>query len=214
MMNSASFQCDTAIYLVLSQSGSWLSRLLKYVTKAEYNHISISLDESMHYMYSFSRRNAYNPIWGGFMMESPFFGSMRRFRNTTAIIMRVPVSDVQYQALSNFLKQMYAEKEKYHYNIPGLILASFGIVYHPKNWYYCSEFVRDALNKFQIVDASRFNPITIPEDFLQLEKIEIIYIGNLREYAIRYAPEILTRELLQENPSIFRKMLLKIESLL
>lgn len=212
MRNSTNFQSDTAIYLVLSQSGSWLSKLLKYVTKANYNHISISLDKNMQHMYSFSRRNAYNPVWGGFMMESPFFGAMRRFRNTTGIIMRMPVSKMQYQELKNFLIQMYAEKEKYHYNISGLLLASLGIVHHAKNKYYCSEFVRDTLEKFKIVDTNYFNPITIPEDFLQLDKIEIIYIGNLREYAIRYAPEMLIQELLQ--PNIFRKMLLKLENLL
>lgn len=212
MINSVNLQSDMAIYLVLSQSGSILSRILKHVTKAKYNHISISLDENMQHMYSFSRRNAYNPVWGGFMMESPFFGAMRRFRNTTGIIMRIPVSEIQYHDLKNFLTQMYAEKEKYHYNISGLILASLGIVYHPKNKYYCSEFVRDTLEKFQIVDQNFFNPITIPEDFLQLEKIEIIYIGNLREYAICHTPELLIQELLQ--PNIFRKMLLKLENLL
>ena len=212
MPNSTNFQSDTAIYLVLSQTGTLLSRLLKYITKAKYNHISISLDKNLQHMYSFSRRNAYNPVWGGFMMESPFYGAMRRFRNTKAIIMRVPVSDRQYQELENFLVQMYAEKEKYHYNISGLLLASLGIVYHQKNKYYCSEFVRDTLEKFKIVDTDYFNPITIPEDFLRLDKIEIIYIGNLREYAIHYTPEMLIQELLQ--PNIFRKMLLKLENLL
>ena len=212
MTNFINFQSETAIYLVLSQSGSWLSRILKHVTKAKYNHISISLDKTMQHMYSFSRKNAYNPIWGGFMMESPFFGAMKRFSNTTGIIMRVPVSEIQYQNLENFLKQMYAEKEKYHYNISGLLLASLGIVHHSKNKYYCSEFVRDTLEKFQIIDKNYFNPITIPEDFLRLDKIEIIYIGNLREYAIHSTPELLIQELLQ--PNILQKMLLKLEILL
>ena len=212
MTNFINFQSEPAIYLVLSQSGSWLSRILKHVTKAKYNHISISLDKTMQHMYSFSRKNAYNPIWGGFMMESPFFGAMKRFSNTTGIIMRVPVSEIQYQNLENFLKQMYAEKEKYHYNISGLLLASLGIVHQSKNKYYCSEFVRDTLEKFQIIDKNYFNPITIPEDFLRLDKIEIIYIGNLREYAIHSTPELLIQELLQ--PNILQKMLLKLENLL
>ena len=201
---------DPAIYLVLTQSGSVLSRVLRQFTKAEYNHISISLDKEMHHMYSFSRRNAYNPVWGGFMMESPFYGPMKRFYKTTALILRVPVSTVQYQNLKDLLTRMYTEKEKYTYNIPGLFLAALGIVYHRENQYYCSEFVRYALTKFEIINAERFKPITIPEDFLHLDSYEIIYIGNLREYACQYASEQAILELLQEKP-VYTKIFLKLE---
>ncbi|MDE7121532.1 MAG: hypothetical protein K2O42_05165, partial [Oscillospiraceae bacterium] len=182
-------QEEPAIYLVLSQTGTILSRILKHVTKSEYNHASISLDKNMNHMYSFGRRNPYNPVWGGFIQESPFFGTMKRFHNTTAVILRVPVSDMQYQNLKDLLTGMYTEKEKYAYNIPGLFLAGLGIVYQHENQYYCSEFVRYALTKFRIIDPGRFKPITIPEDFLKLDAYEIIYIGNLREYAFRYASE-------------------------
>ncbi|MDE6087882.1 MAG: hypothetical protein K2G25_05790 [Oscillospiraceae bacterium] len=206
-MNS---QEDPAIYLVLSQTGTILSRLLKHITKTEYNHVSISLDKKIDHMYSFGRRNPYNPVWGGFMQESPFFGTMKRFHNTTAVILRVPVSAVQYQNLTELLTAMYTEKEKYAYNIPGLLLAALGIVYHHENQYYCSEFVRYALTKFQIIDPGQFKPITIPEDFLKLDSYEIIYIGNLREYAFRYASEQAILELLQEKP-ICTRMFLKLE---
>lgn len=203
-------QEEPAIYLVLTQTGTILSRLLKCVTKSTYNHISISLDKEMDHMYSFGRRNPYNPVWGGFMQESPFFGTMKRFHQTTAVILRVPVSAIQYQNLTEFLTAMYTEKEKYAYNIPGLFLAGFGIVYQHENQYYCSEFVRYALTKFQIVDPGQFNPITIPEDFLKLGAYEIIYIGNLREYAFRYASEQAILELVQEKP-VCTKIFLKLE---
>lgn len=41
------------IYIVLSQTGTVLSRVLRLFTRAEYNHVSIALDENLDYMYSF-----------------------------------------------------------------------------------------------------------------------------------------------------------------
>ena len=44
-----------SIYLVMSQTGTILSKAIKGVTCDQYNHISISLDPSLECMYSFGR---------------------------------------------------------------------------------------------------------------------------------------------------------------
>ena len=44
------------IYVVLSDSGSVVSKLLRLFTKAKYNHVSLSLREDLSEMYSFGRR--------------------------------------------------------------------------------------------------------------------------------------------------------------
>ena len=59
------------LYIVISQTGTLLSRILKYITGAEYNHASISLSRDLDKMYSFGRRHPYYPFWGGFVIESP-----------------------------------------------------------------------------------------------------------------------------------------------
>ena len=40
------------LYIVLSQTGTLLSRLIRYITGAEYNHASISMSEDLEKMYS------------------------------------------------------------------------------------------------------------------------------------------------------------------
>jgi len=180
-------QQDNEIYIVVSQTGTMLSRILKLITKANYNHASISLDKNLHTMYSFGRLHAYNPIVGGFVMESPHWGTFKRFQETQAIVMRVPVTEEQYIALQAHLQQMYGEKQKYHYNFLGLFLAWFSIVYQQENYYYCSEFIRDTLDRFEIVDAERFEKIVKPESFLHVIGDDIIYSGNLQEYAMQNA---------------------------
>lgn len=62
------------LYIVISQTGTLLSRILKQITGAEYNHASISLSRDLERMYSFGRRHPYNPFWGGFVIESPRTG--------------------------------------------------------------------------------------------------------------------------------------------
>ena len=80
------------IFIVISQTGTVLSRILKRVTGAEYNHASLSLSPDLKKMYSFGRRHPYNPFWGGFVIESPHAGTFRRFSNTTAVILAVEIT--------------------------------------------------------------------------------------------------------------------------
>lgn len=175
------------VYIVISQTGTLLSRVLKFITKAEYNHASLSLDRTLGTMYSFGRLDPYNPLHGGFVMESPHWGTFKRFHETKAIVLRVPVTEEQYRALQEYLTQMYGEKQKYHYNYLGLFLAWFGIVYQQENCCYCSEFVRDTLDKFAVVDAGQFERIVKPENFLRVIGDDVIYSGNLQEYAMLHS---------------------------
>ena len=71
------------LYIVISQTGTLLSRILKQITGAEYNHASISLSRDLERMYSFGRRHPYNPFWGGFVIESPRTDTFKRFSETS-----------------------------------------------------------------------------------------------------------------------------------
>ena len=64
------------IFIVITQTGTMLSRILKRITGAEYNHASLSLSRDLTRMYSFGRRHPYNPFWGGFVIESPPRGNV------------------------------------------------------------------------------------------------------------------------------------------
>ena len=51
------------IYIVLTHSGTALSKIIKGFTKDEFSHVSISLDKELNEMYSFGRLNPYNPFY-------------------------------------------------------------------------------------------------------------------------------------------------------
>ena len=92
------------LYIVISQTGTLLSRILKQITGAEYNHASISLSRDLERMYSFGRRHPYNPFWGGFVIESPRTGTFKRFSETKVLVLSVSVTEEQHAELKEMLE--------------------------------------------------------------------------------------------------------------
>lgn len=168
------------IYLVMTQTGSILSRTIKIVTGHSYNHISISLDSSLNNMYSFGRKNPDNPFIGVFVVEKINKGTFLKFKNTRCKVIEIDVTDRQYSLISSNINKMVLNKDDYKYNLLGLFLAAFHISFHPKKKFYCSEFVRYIL-KNSCVNVSFIPDIAHPNDFLKLKHVDL-YEGLLREY--------------------------------
>ena len=66
------------VYIVLTYTGTILSKIVKFYTRKEFSHVSISLDEKLDEMYSFGRIHAYNPFWAGFVHENKNKGTFKR----------------------------------------------------------------------------------------------------------------------------------------
>lgn len=187
------------IYIVASQTGTVPSRLIKWVTRARFNHVSISLDSRMDTMYSFARRHPYNPVWGGFVKESPLMGTFARFPQTQAQIISVEVTQAQQDGIRWYLEDMYTRKNAYHYNYAGVLLGALHIPFRRKNHYYCSEFVRDVLVKFGVVSSEQFSLVVQPQELLEnIPGSKIVYDGLLAGYP-RLTP-------VDTKPGFFRRL--------
>jgi hypothetical protein len=171
------------IYIVISQTGTALSRILKFVTGAKYNHASISLVPDLSTMYSFGRLHPRNPFLGGFVVESPHSGTFKRFSGTTVEVLAIQVSEGQYINLSQMLEGMVKNKKRYHYNYLGLFLAGAKIHYRRANTFYCSEFVKEMLVKGGIREARDLAEIVEPMHFLTLPNANHVYSGKLKDFA-------------------------------
>lgn len=167
------------IYIVLSQTGTVLSRLLHTITKKEFNHSSISLNPELTRMYSFGRRNAYNPFWAGYVKESPYFGTFKRFPKTNIAVIELQVSAQTYESVAAYLEDLYPRHNQLRYDILGLLAAAFGIHLKRKNYYYCSDFVKEVLVANEIDGARELGEIVHPVDFLGLPNAKVIYRGRL-----------------------------------
>ena len=171
------------VYIVLSQTGTILSRILKLYTRAPYNHSSIALTEDLEVMYSFGRLDPYNPFVGGFVQESAFFGTFKRFKNTRIMVVEAEVSAEAYAGLCKHLRRMLRSRTEYHYNYLGLLLAAIRVRRAKRNCYYCSEFVRAMAIEAGVEGAEAIPPIVKPMYLLRVPHRRV-FEGRLRDYPL------------------------------
>ncbi len=184
-----SAKMSKTVYIVISQTGTALSRILKFITGAKYNHASLSLVSNLSTMYSFGRTHPYNPFHGGFVIESPHHGTFKRFSGTKVEVLSVAVSEGQYINLRQMLEAMSKNKKRYHYNYLGLFLAGAKIHYKQANSYYCSEFVKEMLVRNGIRGARELDDIIEPMQFLTLPNANHVYSGKLKDFANKKAAD-------------------------
>lgn len=173
-----------SVYVVISQTGTVLSRILKLITHKEYNHSSISFEDDLSVMYSFGRKNPYYPFWGGFVKESASFGTFKRFYKTQIIVIEFLVPKSKYIQAQQLIEKMLENPKEYKYNYLGLILAAVKINLQRKNYYYCSEFVRDMLVLLGISDSDKLCGVIHPMRFLSMPRAVEIYKGKLHDYSL------------------------------
>lgn len=167
------------IYIVLTHTGTMLSKIIKYYTKDEFSHCSISLDRHLNEMYSFGRLHPYNAFWGGFVHEYIDKGTFKRFYKTRAKIYSLKITDEQYENIKNSVMKIQENKERYKFNILGLFAAGFHIRMKEEYSFYCAEFVKYVIENAG-VDIG-LPEVIKPEDFKYVKCLEEIYSGLLNQ---------------------------------
>ena len=175
--------CEKQLYIVLSQTGTIISRMLKVFTRAEYNHVSISLTSDLEQMYSFGRKKAYMPFPGGMVKESVDSGVFKRFEDTKSVIIAVDIDDDKYCEICEYIGGMYMQKNIYHYNYLGVLFAAANKEFKRENRFYCSEFVKHVLQQAGAQGVEELDEIVHPMDFFVLPHEEV-YSGVLKEYCV------------------------------
>ena len=170
------------IYIILTHTGTVLSRIIKYYTKDEFSHVSIALDPDLKEMYSFGRLNPYNPFWGSFVHEEIHKGTFKRFKRTKTEVYSLFVTDDQYEKDRKIIEYFNDNKEKYKFNILGLICVSIHKKIKRKNSFYCAEFVKHVLKASGVSEVNDLPQIIRPENFKQIQGLRLEYEGLLRKY--------------------------------
>lgn len=167
------------IYILLTDTGTWFTKCIKLYTKKTFNHASLSLDKDFHQVYSFGRKNPYNPFFGGFVKENwrnPFF------RHTTCAIYACTISNNQYNDIQAFLKELNECKHQYRYNLLGLFAILFNIELERSNAYFCSQFVAATLEKGKVNGFGKPVSLVTPFDLGRLPQLRKVYEGKLSSY--------------------------------
>lgn len=168
------------IYVIVTYTGTILSKIVRLYTRAEYCHVSVSLDKNLKEMYSFGRLNPYNPFIGGFVHESCEYGTFKRFKKTKAEIYSLKITEKHYNKIKKIVYSMEKSKKIYKFNTLGLFASAFNIKYESENSYYCSEFIKYIIeNADNNIKLSKFAK---PNDFRYISDLEFVYRGLLRDY--------------------------------
>ncbi len=169
------------IYIVLSQTGTLVSKALRFYTKDPYNHVSISFDRELTTMYSFGRKHRYNIFNSGLIFENFDHGLYPLYPDANCRIIEVAVSDYKYEMMKNSILSFCENKDEYRYNMLGILTYLLGFRWDRKYHYFCSQFVGHIL-----VEANLWNQLpafTKPMDFYELPNRNLVYEGKIQEFA-------------------------------
>ncbi|TQS75127.1 hypothetical protein DX933_07950 [Ornithinibacillus gellani] len=170
---------EKKVYILLSDTGSFFTKLIKLFTKKRYNHASISLDAALSDVYSFGRKKAGNPFVGGFVKEDVKQGL---FTQADCAIYALSVTEFQFNQMKSFIQEIESEKESYRYNFLGL----FGfIIKRPikrEKALFCSQFVASVLKGCHIIQFEQPLSLIAPCDLQELSELKLVYEGTLKAY--------------------------------
>lgn len=173
---------NSYVYILLTDTGTLFTTLIKRYTKAPYNHASISFNKELTDMYSFGRKKPNNPLTGGFVKEDVITGTYSKFPETSCVIYQLEVTPRQVTKMRRVLDVFIKNGEKFIYNILGVLGVSINEPIEFSNSYFCSQFVAEILNRSGIRLWDKLPALITPEDFRQSEQLELIYEGKLYEF--------------------------------
>ncbi|MGM0901595.1 MAG: hypothetical protein ACQEXB_10930 [Bacillota bacterium] len=166
-------------YILLTDTGTVFTKLIKLYTKKPYNHASIAFDSDLSEVYSFGRKTINNPFIGGFVKEDVM---STLFIQAECAIYSFEVTEAQSEKMKHYIQEIEAEKEHYRYNFLGL----FGFILNKpikrKKAFFCSQFVASVLKVGNIIDFEKPVSLVAPNDLQKLSNLQLEYQGKLEDY--------------------------------
>ncbi len=179
---------NKVIYILLTHSGSLLSRCINIYTEEPYTHVSIALDINLRELYSFGRIHPSNPLFGGFVKEDIKNGTYARFPNTMCALYSLEINEIQYNKLKRELNKFKINWDKYGYNLLGLFGVMLNYPVERRYCYFCSQFVATLLKNSEIYNFNKPTALISPKDFRKCKELKLIYEGSLISYSNESEP--------------------------
>ena len=125
------------IYILLTRSGTLLSKLVYAATGASYTHASMAFDAELSCLYSSTRKNGYTMFPAGPSKEYLNRGVFRLRDNAPCALYALEVSDEAYSHALCRAEEFMRHSEEYSFNTLGLILCGLHIRWQRRRHYFC-----------------------------------------------------------------------------
>ncbi|MEQ6378692.1 hypothetical protein RZN22_11680 [Bacillaceae bacterium S4-13-58] len=171
------------IYILLTRTGTMVSNTVKLYTRKPFNHVSISLDEELNELYSFGRKIPWNPLIAGFIQENIFYGTYARFPDTTCEVYKYSVDKDTWNKIRQNINFFKEQEGIYRYNLIGLFCVMLNKPLNREKAFFCSQFVSHIFVESGLELFDKNIGLMTPDDFRHLEGFDLIYEGDLLDYA-------------------------------
>ncbi|MGN7386338.1 hypothetical protein [Sporosarcina sp. SAFN-015] len=167
------------IYIVLTDTGTLLSKAIGMYTRKDLNHASIAFDEQLTEIYSFGRKQQYNPFLGGFVRENVAEGI---FQEADCAVYRCEVTTEAYMRIRQKIVQFELNQSDYKYNFIGLFGVALNREIQRKRAFFCSQFVATIMQESETHRLLTRPCLTMPHHLAYLPHMELVYEGDLKTY--------------------------------
>ena len=178
------------IYILLTRSGTLLSKLVYAATGASYTHASMAFDAELSCLYSSTRKNGYTMFPAGPSKEYLNKGVFRLRDNAPCALYALEVSDEAYSHALCRAEEFMRHSEEYSFNILGLILCALHIRWQRRRHYFCSQFVSEVLQKSGALELPKPSTLMHPSDYAELPELRCLYRGTLAGLPQRQSMEL------------------------
>lgn len=170
---------ERKIYLLLTDTGTVLNRVIKSYTGKPYNHASIAFDAALTEVYSFGRKTERNPFIGGFVREDL---CSVLFRQAECAVYSLTVTKDQYQIMRRYVQEIYVQRERYRYNFIGLFGVMVQKPVERKHAFFCSQFVASVLKKGRVLYLGKDPSLLEPGELPYAGNFQLVYEGRVQDY--------------------------------
>ncbi len=158
------------LYVMASHTGTGIGRIIRAVSRFEYNHVSLTLDPSLRQWYAFARYNQDAPFYAGLVPESP-----ERFcsdtGDVTVKIFQVALPEKKARELEQLLAQAGDPQNGLIYNHFDAVARAVGCKLLIPGCHTCLSFVTEVL------DAQYLTIADLCQDLADRQ----IYEGSLKQ---------------------------------
>lgn len=155
--------------------------MIKISENIPYAHTSICLKDDFEYFYSFGRKDKYNFLKCGFVVESVEERYLKWYPNSRLRVIEIPVTNNQYKKLEELIHHFVTHTDDYKYNLRGVLLMKTGHRKTEPNNLFCSQFVNYILNEAGIHILKEAPEYTTPKSFYELT-YPVIYEGSIQNF--------------------------------
>lgn len=176
-------QGTKTVYLLLTRSETYFSRLIHRFTEGEFTHASLGLEGPSGPFYSFARKNPRMALPAGLIQERADRGFFSLHPHIPCCLYGLEVTEDTYQFLRRRLQVMYDNREEYHYSLLGTLACFLGLRLARRNHKFCSEFVAELLQESGAAEMALAPSLTRPMDFCELVDLRPIHRGEVGSLA-------------------------------